>query len=62
MRNDEMIYREVNANNNNNFVMLYQMMNEYNSLNNEQKKKYMNLLTGWLMKEKDILNLNINKQ
>ena len=57
-----MIYREVNANNNNNFVMLYQMMNEYNSLNNEQKKKYMNLLTGWLMKEKDILNLNINKQ
>lgn len=44
-----------------NFLHLYVMMAEYNKLNKEQKKKYMNILTEWSMREKDILNLNLDK-
>lgn len=61
MSNDEISYKDNGSNNNNNFEMLYKMMNEYNSLNKDQKRKYMSILTGWHMREKDSLNILDNK-
>lgn len=39
------------------FDCLNNMMNEYSMLNIEDKQRYLNRLTGWYMREKDILNL-----
>lgn len=39
------------------FDCLNNMMNEYYMLNIEDKQRYLNRLTGWYMREKDILNL-----
>ena len=61
MRNEETLYKDAKINVNNNFVMLYEMMAEYNRLNKDQKRKYMSILTGWHMREKDALNILDNK-
>jgi hypothetical protein len=41
---------------------LYFMMTEYSALSYEEKRKYMNILTEWYMREKDALNIELNKQ
>jgi hypothetical protein len=61
MSNDETSYKDNGSNNSNNFEMLYKMMNEYNCLDKEQKRKYMTILTSWFMREKDTLNILDNK-
>jgi hypothetical protein len=38
------------------------MMTEYGALSHEEKRKYMNILTEWYMREKDALNIELNKQ
>jgi hypothetical protein len=40
---------------------LYFMMNEYSGLSHDEKRKYMNILTEWYMREKDALNNAENK-
>lgn len=41
---------------------LYCMMTEYSALSYDEKRKYMNILTEWYMREKDALNIELNKQ
>ncbi len=43
------------------YECLYQMKTEYASLNKEEKIKYMNLLTEWYMKQKDMLYAEANE-
>lgn len=57
----ERSYTESEANNNKLYSNLYHMMNEYNNLNLNEKEKYMNVLTGWYMREKDTLKLELDK-
>jgi hypothetical protein len=40
---------------NNFYPILHAMKIEYSKLDNQRKKKYMDLLTEWYMREKDIL-------
>lgn len=44
----------------NKYIALYAMKLEYSSLTNEEKQKYMDLLTEWYMREKDILRNKLN--
>lgn len=44
----------------NKHIALEAMKLEYNSLTHEEKQKYMNLLTEWYMREKDILRNKLN--
>ena len=43
------------------FPMLTAMMNEYNAFDINKKKEYMDVLTTWYMREKDILKINSDK-
>jgi hypothetical protein len=61
MNNEQQLYKNSLTTNINNFVMLYEMMNEYNRLSYDQKRKYMNSLSTWYMREKDNLNNVLNK-
>ena len=45
----------------NNYSHLSLMKAEYYSLNKEEKKRYMDLLTEWYMREKDILKIDTTK-
>ena len=49
------------AENENGFVYLFKMMDEYKRLELCEKTKYMNILTEWYMREKDTLNILYNK-
>ncbi len=44
------------------FHGLNKMMQEYSVLLYDEKRKYMNVLTEWYMREKDALNIELNKQ
>lgn len=48
------------VNEQNNVIALEAMKAEYNCLTLEEKKKYMDLLTEWYMREKDILRNKLN--
>jgi hypothetical protein len=61
MENKDILMYNSNSNGAKNFNNLYSMMNEYNCLNNEDKSRYMNILTSWYMREKDLLNIKNNK-
>lgn len=43
-----------------NYLFLYGMTLEYNKLSAEEKKRYMDILTEWYMREKDSLRNKIN--
>lgn len=58
---EENLYKNNLENKASNFVMLYEMMSEYNRLSKDQKRKYSDILTGWLIREKDALNIEDNK-
>lgn len=49
-----------NANSENFYPLLYAMTLEYSKLEDSKKKKYMDLLTEWYMREKDILRNKLN--
>jgi hypothetical protein len=42
------------------FVKLKEAADEYASLNYDDKKEYMRLLTSWYMRQKDMLSYNQN--
>lgn len=44
----------------NKHIALVAMKAEYNSLTLEEKKKYMDILTEWYMREKDLLRNKLN--
>lgn len=44
------------------YLMLLASVNIYNTLSNAQKLEYMNTLSTWYMREKDILRAELEKE